>query len=131
MTIIILFIVILIGYQIIKPKKPKVTAFDLFLMEKYEQSKRKSDMIPTYISPLEVKATIINETKPSVQEDEKEIDKEPTLDDVEFVKDLYLGMIKYNKYADAGLRKEACEALDVTEFQLDEMLKNFKIIKKK
>jgi len=45
--------------------------------------------------------------------------------------DLYLGMIKSGEYDTDALRKEAMEAMDISEAELDERLEAYKLPKQK
>ena len=110
--LIVLFLFIFVVYQFVKPKGPKLpkaTAFDLYLMEQHKQSKEKAERIP----------------EPTI------VDSTPLRDDT-WVDDLYLNMIVSGKYPDKdGLRKEAVQAMKITEDELDEMIEQYKIDNKK
>ncbi len=99
-----------------------MTAFDAYLIEQHKASQERANKIPDVIPTVNV---TIEQPKAIIEDDEPEINDDTT------IKELYLGMIKCNKYDTKGIRKEACEALHVTEAELDIMLKEFKLEKKR
>ncbi len=114
-TAIVVFILIFVIYQFVKPKRPKplkMSAFDAYLIEQHKESQKRADSIPDI--------TFSNTT----------VNNKPTRNK-SWVDDLYLGMIKSGEYDSEGLRIEAMEAMGITESQLDEMLEQYKIDKKK
>ena len=126
-----LFVVIWICYLLFRPKKSttiettttkvaKMTAFDAFLIEEHEKSKREAAAMPTVVPN-------INITMPQPPKVEDDV---PLRDDM-WIDDLYLGMIVSEKYDTDGLRKEAMEAMDVNETELDELVEQYKLDNKK
>lgn len=114
-TVIFLFVIIFIIYQVVKPKGPKpikMSAFDAYLIEQHKESQKRADAIPAVTFS---NTTVNNKTKR----------------DKPWIDDLYLGMIKSGEYDINALRKEAMEVMRVTESELDEMLEQCKIDKKK
>lgn len=112
-TAIVVFILIFVIYQFVKPKGPKplkMSAFDAYLIEQHKESQKKANAMP----PITFTTTIDTPTR-----------------DKSWTDDLYLGMIKCGEYDTNALRKEAMEAMGVTEAELDEMLENHTINKKK
>ena len=104
-TAIVLFVIIFIIYQIVKPKgsKPiKMSAFDAYLIEHHKKSLTNAKKINTIV-PSNENIKIFRDT---------------------WADDLYLSMIKSGQYDTDSLRKEAMKIMNVTEAELDELLKN-------
>ena len=108
---ILLFIVIFIIYKLVIPKKPKApNSFDAYLIDHHKKSLAEAEKIPVVV--------------PS-QKDIKPLRKNRWVDD------LYLGMIKSGQYDTPSLRKEAMEAMKITESELNEMLEQYELNNKK
>jgi hypothetical protein len=110
MSWILVFIIIFIIYQLIKPKAnavKKMSAFDDYLIQHHKESQKRADSTTTVIPNENTK-----------------------LKNNSWTEDLYLGMIKSDKYDTTSLRKEAMEEMNVTEKQLDELLEQYKSNKK-
>jgi len=115
------FIIIWIIYLILKPKKQqviKMSAFDAYLIQHHKESQKEANKIPAVVPNINIRMEqpkVVKETTPKLS----------------WTNDLYLGMIKSEKYDTDGLRKEALEAMDITESELDEMLEAYKLPKQK
>jgi len=96
-----------------------MSAFDAYLIQHHQKSLKEAEAIPTVVPNLNI---TVNQPKPIVEE---------PLRDEDWIDDLYLGMLASGKYDDAGLRKEAMEALNITALELDEMVEQYKKDKKK
>jgi len=106
---ILLFIAIFVIYQLVKPKGnihvAKMSAFDAYLIQHHKESQAKADAMP-----------------------DVKIEQTETFPTIDWTADLYLGMLKSGKCADEeGLRKEAMEAMNITENELDKLLENYKL----
>ena len=122
---ILLFIAIFIIYQIVKPKGPKpikMSAFDAYLIQQHQESQKRADKIPAVVPNI----NITMEQPKAVVEDNEE-----SVRDNVWTDDLYLGMIKSGEYDTDALRKEAMEAMDISEAELDERLEAYKLPKQK
>lgn len=95
-------------------KVEKMSAFDAYLIQHHKESQARVDAIPT--------------VKFEPSESKVESKYEPT----PWIVSLYADMIISGEYPDeAGLKKEACESMGITEKELDELLENYKLDNKK
>lgn len=116
-TLLLTLVAVFILYQILKPKTPKVTSFDEYLIKRHKESEERAKNI--IIDDGKIHRT----SDPGIVTTEEL--KRMTLP---WYSDMYLGMIKSNsdRYDIQALRLEACQALKITEEYLDELLKNYK-----
>lgn len=131
---ILLLIFIFIVYQLIKPKVPKPNSFDSYLIQYHKESEKRASLIPNAVIPVtgvEVPAVVINNTILTSEPVIPIKNKKETLN-YTLAEELYLGALKEpGRYPIDEIRKEALQAFKCTEQQLNDMLANFKMDKRK
>ena len=112
------------GYKVLP-----MSAFDAYLIQRHKESEENAKLIPNVVFPVsESPQVVINNNisaaKPTKVK--KEI-KEYTL-----AEEIYLGALKEpGRYPTDDIRREALQEFKCTEEQLNDMVANFKIDKRK